>query len=75
MIRSNRADFQFRAGSMYPYSNPMPMPVHCCGGAGAGYGGNNFPCPSPVMQNMGYYQPVFGGPGQRPIVNIIYQFT
>lgn len=78
MMQSNRADFQFGAGSsMYPYSNPMPMPMpmHCCPGGGyGGIGGNSFPYPSPMMmpmQNMGYYPPVFGGPGQRPIVNII----
>ncbi|KZS13718.1 Uncharacterized protein APZ42_021103 [Daphnia magna] len=77
MMRSNHSNFQFGAGNaqMNPYSNPMPMPMPCCGGGG--YGGMNsnlFPYPSPMMmpmQNMGYYPPVFSVPGQRPIVNII----
>lgn len=76
-MRSNHSNFQFGAGNaqMNPYSNPMPMPMPCCGGGG--YGGMNsnlFPYPSPMMmpmQNMGYYPPVFSVPGQRPIVNII----
>ncbi|XP_032795689.2 putative GPI-anchored protein pfl2 isoform X2 [Daphnia magna] len=77
MMRSSHSNFQFGAGNaqMNPYSNPMPMPMPCCGGGG--YGGMNsnlFPYPSPMMmpmQNMGYYPPVFSVPGQRPIVNII----
>nr|CAH0098604.1 unnamed protein product [Daphnia galeata] len=74
MMRSSRPDLQFGSGNMYnnPYTNPMPMPMPCCGGRG-GYGGmNHLPYPSPMMmpmQNM--YPPVFTGPGQRPIVNII----
>ncbi|XP_046454376.1 mucin-5AC-like isoform X2 [Daphnia pulex] len=78
MMRSGRSDFQFASGnSMYnnPYTNPMPMP--CCGGGGyGGYGGmgagHHLPYPPSMMmpmQNM--YPPVFTGPGQRPIVNII----
>ena len=74
MMRSSRPDLQFGSGNMYnnPYTNPMPMPMPCCGGRG-GYGGmNHLQYPSPMMmpmQNM--YPPVFTGPGQRPIVNII----
>ncbi|XP_046656099.1 mucin-5AC-like isoform X3 [Daphnia pulicaria] len=74
MMRSGRSDFQFASGNtMYnnPYTNPMPMP--CCGGGGyGGMGGHHLPYPPSMMmpmQNM--YPPVFTGPGQRPIVNII----
>ncbi|KAI9552855.1 hypothetical protein GHT06_020738 [Daphnia sinensis] len=77
MMRSSHSNFQFGAGNaqMNPYSNPMPMPMPCCGGGGYGGMNNNlFPYSSPMMmpmQNMGYYPPVFSVPGQRPIVNII----
>lgn len=75
MMRSARNDFQMTAGNMLPYSNPMQMPMHCCGGFGGNFGGTGMggvPYPSPMMmpmQNMGYYPPVFSG--QRPMVNII----